>query len=211
METFQRARKPEHRELRRQAVLDAARELLLELPAADVSLREIARRLGGSKSGIVTYFETREALFLALLQRERASWLDEFEQAEFTQAGGEITEFWARSLAARPVLCELWSMLASTLERNVSAELIREFKLETSEQMQRQARLVARHVPGLTEAAADELVSTSIVVLIGLWPFANPTPAVVEATSDPRLASARVDFVTRYRRALQVLITSLTH
>ncbi|MEV6237017.1 TetR family transcriptional regulator [Lentzea sp. NPDC051838] len=207
METFQRARRPEQRELRRQAVLDAARELLLELPAADVSLREIARRLGGSKSGIVTYFETREALFLALLQRERAEWLDAFEAAV---TDGSLTDVWARSLAERPVLCELWSLLASTLERNVSAALIREFKLENRSQLLRQARIVARHVPGLSEEAADELVSTSMVVLIGLWPFANPTPEVLEAVSDPRLESARVDFVRQYRRTLDVLIAGLT-
>jgi AcrR family transcriptional regulator len=86
----------------------------------EVSLREIARRLGGSKSGIVRYYETREAFFLELLNRARQEWLDDLElrlppRSEATV--GEIATIWADSLAERPVLCELWSILAAVLER----------------------------------------------------------------------------------------------
>jgi hypothetical protein len=33
-----------------------------------------------------------------------------------------------------------------------------------------------------------------VVILAGLWPFSNPTPAIIEANTDPRLADAHVDF-----------------
>jgi AcrR family transcriptional regulator len=216
---FQRARRPEQRQMRRQAILDAAQELLGELPAAEISLREIARRLGGSKSGIVRYYETREALFLELLQRTRQEWLDEMENRlpPPSPAGGdaealvrEITDVWAGSLAERPVLCDLWSMLAAVLERNVSAANIRTFKLGNREHLLRLAHMIAQRLPRLGEAAADELVNTSVVVIAGLWPFANPGPAVREAIDDPRLASARVDFPQMLSRTLQVLIAGLS-
>jgi AcrR family transcriptional regulator len=212
---FQRARKPEQREVRRQAILDAAQALLAELPAQDISLREIARRLGGSKSGIVRYYETREALFLELLHRARAEWLDELDSrlpapgASTDDLVTEVATTWATSLAERPVLCELWSMLAGVLERNVSPAVIRDFKLGNREQLRRLARMVAERLPGLDDAAAVELVETSVVVTAGLWPFANPTPAVREAIDDPRLASSHVDFAATLRRDLRVLITGL--
>jgi AcrR family transcriptional regulator len=217
---FQRARRPEQREVRRQAILDAAHELLGELPAADISLREIARRLGGSKSGIVRYYETREALFLELLNRARQEWLDELElrlpsptssDADADELVTEIAAVWARSLAERPVLCELWSLLAAVLERNASPEVIRDFKLGNREQLGRFAHLIAERLPGLDDAAAVELVNTSVVVIIGLWPFANPTPEVVEAIDDPRLASAHIDFAESFSRTVRVLITGLLH
>ena len=219
---FQRARKPEQREMRRQAILDAAQELLAETPAADISLREIARRLGGSKSGIVRYYETREALFLELLQRARQQWLDELENrlptpGEAVEAGDDedalvraVTDEWAASLAERPVLCELWSMLAAVLERNVSPESIRSFKLGNREQLDCLARMIAKRIPRLGEAAAGELVNTSVVVIVGLWPFANPTEAVREAIDDPRLAASHIDFAQSLARTLQVLIRGLT-
>jgi AcrR family transcriptional regulator len=212
---FQRARRPEQREVRRQAILDAAQELLSRQPAQDISLREIARQLGGSKSGIVRYYETREALFLELLHRALREWLDELEhRLPPPEAGPDdpvtpIAETWAGSLAERPVLCELWSMLSAVLERNVSAAAVREFKLGHLEHLRRLARLIAERVTGLDEAAAIELVNTSVVVTAGLWPFANPTPTVTEAIDDPRLASSHVDFAATFARNLRVLITGL--
>ncbi|MFC0107588.1 TetR/AcrR family transcriptional regulator [Kibdelosporangium aridum] len=214
---FQRARRPEQREVRRKAILDAAQELLAEQPAQDVSLREIARRLGGSKSGIIRYYETREALFLELLQRARQEWLDELER-RLPRPGSSpddlvprIADTWARSLAERPMLCELWSMLASVLERNVSPAVIREFKLANREHLLRLAGMITERLPFLDDAAANELVRASVVVIVGLWPFANPGPAVLEAIDDPRLAASHVDFAETFSRDLQVLMTGLVH
>jgi hypothetical protein len=97
------------------------------------------------------------------------------------------------------------------LERNVSPESIRSFKLENRKVLIRLSRLIAGHVPGLANEAAEELVNISVSFLIGLWPFANPTPAVREAIDDPRLEASRIDFVDSFSRALQVFIAGLLH
>ncbi|MFI5775518.1 TetR family transcriptional regulator [Nocardia sp. NPDC051570] len=211
--TFQRARRPEQRELRRQAILDAAQQLLSELPAADISLREIARRLGGSKSGIVRYYETREALFLEVLQRAMREWLDDLEH-RLSAAADPLTAravagVWATSLAERPLLAELWSMLPGVLERNVSAESIREFKLANRRTLLRLAEMIAARLPGLSASAAEELVNASVPLLVGLWPFANPTPTVRAAIADPRLTASRIDFAQTFGRTLEMLIAGL--
>lgn len=209
---FQRARRPEQREVRRNAILDAAQELLAEHPVRDISLREIARRLGGSKSGIVGYYETREALFLELLRRALRDWLDELDHelpAPDAATDDRVTEIWARSLARRPVLCELWSVLSSVLEHNVSVEAVRDFKLDHHAHLRRLAGMIAERLPGLPESAPIELVNTSVVLVAGLWPFANPTRAVREAIDDPRLASARIDFAATFARGLLVHIAGL--
>src|ERR1700751_263650 len=78
-ETFQRARRPEQREVRRQAVLDAAAAMLVDDPASEISLREISRRVGLATSNVLRYFDSREAIFLELLARESTSWLDAME------------------------------------------------------------------------------------------------------------------------------------
>jgi hypothetical protein len=92
----------------------------------------------------------------------------------------------------------------------VSPANIRTFKLGNREHLLRLAHMIAQRLPRLGEAAADELVNTSVVVIAGLWPFANPGPAVREAIDDPRLASARVDFPQMLSRTLQVLIAGLS-
>ncbi|MEU6343640.1 TetR family transcriptional regulator [Streptomyces sp. NPDC046977] len=199
---FQRARRPEQREQRREAILDAAGTLLREMPASEVSLRELSRRVGLSKSNVVRYFETREAVFLELLDRSIGEWLDALEDELPPVPGpdgppvasGTLARAWAGSLARRPLLCELWSILAAVLERNVSVESVRAFKLREADHRARLARMAGDRLPGLDEPAAMELTRISVVLTAGLWPFANPSPAVVEATGDPCLAEARVNF-----------------
>jgi len=128
---FQRARSPEQREARRQAILEVAGQLLTEMPVSDVSLRELARRVGLSKTNVVRYFETREAVFFALLNRTIADWLDDLDLPTVPPAG--VVGALARSLAGRPLICDLWSALGTELERNISAEAVRDFKIEHAE------------------------------------------------------------------------------
>ncbi|WP_406271274.1 TetR family transcriptional regulator [Actinacidiphila glaucinigra] len=212
---FQRARSAEQREIRKQAIIDAATQLLAEMPVGEISLRELSRRVGLSKTNVVRYFETREAVFFELLNRSLAQWIEELP-AELPSAGAHgaaspeaVTDALARSLARRSLLCGLLSALGSELERNLSAESAREFKLAHGRLLGTLADLVQRNITALTPAAARELVSLTVVCTAGLWPFAHPSEAVAEAQRDPELAGTRVDFAERLGRTLHVAVTGL--
>jgi hypothetical protein len=58
-------------------------------------------------------------------------------------------------------------------------------------------------------AAAKELASATIVLIVGLWPLAHPGPAVTAAVEDPALLAAHVDFPARYSRMIELLTASL--
>ncbi|MEU8009841.1 TetR/AcrR family transcriptional regulator [Micromonospora parva] len=212
--SFQRARNPEQREARRRAILEVAAQLLTEMPVSDISLRELARRVGLSKTNVVRYFETREAVFFVLLNQSIDEWLDDLP-AELPPATGTppspaaVVDALARSVASRPLICELWSSLGTELERNISADAVRAFKLTHTELQVRLAGLLRQRIPALTVPASRELVALSILLIAGLWPFANPSPAVAEAVQDPLLAHSRVIFADRLSRALLVTITGL--
>lgn len=53
----------------RDEILDAARQLMLEVGPANVSLRGVARRAGFSPASLYTYFASREGLLAALTQQ----------------------------------------------------------------------------------------------------------------------------------------------
>ena len=74
--TFQRARSPEQRAERRRSILDTASVMLAEMPVADVTLNELARRVGLAKSNVLRYFDSREAVLLELLHAALQEWLD---------------------------------------------------------------------------------------------------------------------------------------
>ncbi|ROO85234.1 TetR family transcriptional regulator [Actinocorallia herbida] len=208
---FQRARNAEQREARRQTILEAAAQLLAELPVGDISLRELSRRVGLSKTNVVRYFETREAVFFALLNQSLEQWIADLpaDLPPAPAAPEAVADALARSLARRTLLCELLGSLGTELERNISAESARTFKLAHIRLLADLAALLQDHVPALTPSTARELVSLTVICTAGLWPFAHPSPAVAEAQRHPDLAPTKVDFPSRLSRALQVTLTGL--
>ncbi|WP_200862944.1 TetR/AcrR family transcriptional regulator [Amycolatopsis orientalis] len=202
MSDFQRARSPEQVEARREEILDVAEQLLTESSVGEISMRELARRVGLSASNVARYFPTREAVYLEVLDRARGAWLDSLAlDGDLPEVAATL----ASSLAARPVLCELISVLANVLERNVSTEIAREYKLRSAKHNARTADLLRTALPDLTPETAQELSAAIFVFTAGMWPLAHPNEAVQEAIKDPRLSGSRIDFEDRLTRLIVVL------
>lgn len=60
------------RDIRREGILDVAREVFLAEGYAAASMSTIAARLGGSKGTLYNYFKSKEELFSAVVQRHCA-------------------------------------------------------------------------------------------------------------------------------------------
>lgn len=208
---FRRARSAEQREERRTTILRAASDLLEVHPVRDISLRELARRVDLSKTNVVRYFETREAVFFALLNQELDHWLAVLpgELGE-GKDGKTLAAAFASSLARRPTICKLWSALGGELESNISPEAVRGFKLAHSDRQAGVAQALCAAMPGLGKAEAREFVSAAIILAAGLWPFANPSADVLEALKHPELASSRVEFARQLTRLFQLVMAGLT-
>ncbi|MEU4739793.1 TetR family transcriptional regulator [Actinosynnema sp. NPDC023658] len=182
---FQRARRPEQVQQRRRTILDAACAMLRERSVADISLRELSHRVGLAKSNVLRYFDSREAIFLEVLDEEWGAWLDEVEAALATEVDevGVATAI-ATSLLRRRLLCELLSGMAGVLERNIRVDFARVFKRRAHERTARLADLVRARVPVLDEAAARHFAGVVLVLTAGLWPHANPTDAVAQVMAE---------------------------
>lgn len=186
---FRRARRPEQVEARRAAILDAAGAMLTERPVAEISLRELAERVGLAKSNVLRYFDSREAIFLEVLERAWTDWLDRLElpatrsrarHAREAAVGRAIAE----ALVAAPLLCELLSVMGGVLERNISLDFARDFKRGATASTQRLAALVRARIPELSEEGATHFAGVTVILVSGLWPYANPTPAVARAAEE---------------------------
>src|SRR5882757_6962452 len=142
-ETYQRARRPEQKLERRDAILGAARELALRDGVRAVSLAGIAAQVGIHKSALLRYFETREQIFLELTAEAWREWVTALHAgldpaaldpaaldagaldagALASEARGSaalVADVFARSFGDRPLLCDLIAHTPLNLERNVS-------------------------------------------------------------------------------------------
>jgi AcrR family transcriptional regulator len=206
---YQRARRPEHKEERREAILLAARELAAERSVREVSLGDIARRVGLAKSNVLRYFETREEVYLRLLLREWEAWQVDVAVKLWSRppTPDGIAATLAHTLAERPLLCDLLSQMAEALERNVSAQMAREFKSSTIPMVSDLGAIITELLPGMDPEDGRETISAAIVIVAGLWPMANPSPRVQAMLADtPELIHGRVDFEHRLEHMLAALI-----
>lgn len=211
---FQRARSPEHKQERREAILAAAHDLAGEHPVREISLGDIARRIGLAKSNLLRYFESREDVFLQLLLREWEDWREDTAQqlASRPATPESVAATVAHTLAGRPRFCDLVSEMASVLERNVTVSTVRAFKAETLDKVDDLGAVVSERLPNLNTADGRETIAAALIITAGLWPIANPAPHVSAMYADiPELTRAHVDFEERLRHLLTTLITGFLH
>jgi AcrR family transcriptional regulator len=220
---YQRARRPEQKLERRDAILGAARELALRDGVRAVSLADIAARVGIHKSALLRYFETREQIFLELAGRAWREWVAALHAgldsaAPLRAAPGSpapgaaalVADVFARSFGDRPLLCDLIAHTPLNLERNVSLEAVRRYKLTSLGAVDEAAAMVLRVLPQLTLAECREFVGALASLAGALWQIANPAPALAALyASDPDLSRACVDLAPRLRRTAEILLAGL--
>ncbi|MGW4486783.1 TetR family transcriptional regulator [Amycolatopsis sp. NPDC004368] len=214
---FQRARRPEQIEARRATILATATAMLRERPVAEISLRELSDRVGLAKSNVLRYFDSREAIFLEVLDEVLRRWLDVVERALTTApADGpgfvreeRVAATIARTLGDDRLLCELVGSMASVLERNISVATARSFKHRAAAGTDRLATLVRGQVPELSPAGAVHFAEAVFVLVAGLWPYANPTEAVATVSAEMGAAPGADRFVDGLSETLANLLAGL--
>lgn len=199
-------------------ILATARTMLEQSPPADISLRELSQHVGLSKSNVVRYFPTREAVFLAVLAGDFRSWLDAVEQ-RLPRADARRRAHTRHELVAATVaqtltehhrFCDLLVASQTILERNIPIETAREFKTSAMTQVSRLATLVRSRIPELDEAEAFGFAGLIWALIAGVWPMANPSPVVAAVLAEPGFATMCVDFVPAMTRALTIALDGVT-
>ncbi len=209
---FRRARSAEAKQAREAAILEAARELGRAHGVREVTLTDIAAAVGMHKSALLRYFETREQIFLALTAEGWREWSAELRgdlarRAQATPA--EVAAVIAGTLARRPMFCDLLAQAPLNLERNVSIESVRSFKLVTLEEVELIGGELGRLL-GLDELESVDTIATATGLAGALWQMATPGPRLRELyTSDPRLGHAVVEVEPRLTRVLTACLTGL--
>jgi len=209
--TFQRARTEEQREIRRQAILDAASAMLDEMPVAAVTLNELSRRVGLAKPNVLRYFESREAVLLELLNRYLQEWLTDLagelaagvdENLPMAERAAAVAEILSHSLSGRVAMCDLFGAQVSVLEHNVSVEVVTRYKRASLERLTTMTALIEKYLPELGGDAT--LFSLQAMVMAGaLSAYSTPPPSLLAAyEAEPDLAPLHLSMKDHLRQAL---------
>jgi len=211
-----RARRPEAKEARRQALLAAARDLCERGSPDALRMADLAERAGLAKGTPFLYFATKEAVLLALLREELAAWFDATSTALRALAARPRTSTRARpravarllgrSLVARPLLRRLLTLLHGTLEENLALEEVVAFKRFLREGVLATGAALEAALPGLRRGRGAVTVLRLHALTIGIQAMTAPSPVVREALAEPDLALFDLEFEPLLEAALADLL-----
>lgn len=212
--SFERARQPEQIAQRRESILSATLELFEEQGFDRTRLADIGRRAGVSKATVYRYFESKEAIFLELLEQATEEWVRSLE-SELASLNGEgtvdgVARAVAGSLDVRPRLCSLASRVSSVLEKNLSQDAIRDFKRGNMALTVRLVNAVHAALPALSLSGAQQFVGLLVTFQNGLYPVAYPAPATEAVLAEPEFAPYRQSYRDVLFVAARLFLVALT-
>ena len=209
---FQRARKPDEIEARRETLLAAAAELFDAEGPMGTGLTAIAAKAGFTKSNVYRYFESREQvlleLFLGEMDRMVPALCARLEAVAEGDVAG-IADIIADEFASRPRLGQLTAILTGVLEANVSEDTIVRTKRTMGVLTAQLAGALQAKLP--QASLADCLWGISMIgtLVAGMWPSARPSPAAAAVLAREEFAAFRPNIGRDLRRAARALLGSI--
>jgi AcrR family transcriptional regulator len=207
---FQRARRPDQIEERKEAILLSAVRLFQKNGLENVSLTDIAREVGLAKSNIYRYFESREHIYLVVLQRLAS----QFEQRlylpleKFRGRGSvaKVAEIVTEAYIDSPEYGELVTVVNSVLEKRLTPGLVINFRSVFLDRRKRFAAVLASALPGTT---AEKILPFTLHIFLhvpGLWTFCYPRPDSEKLLNELKYRHLKLDFRREMTLFLQALL-----
>ena len=98
---------------RKEEIITACAELYKTMSFKEITIKEIGNATTFTRTSIYNYFQTKEEIFLALLQREYELWVQSLKRIQSgyeSMTGEEFADALAHSLEERQNLLKIMSM-----------------------------------------------------------------------------------------------------
>ena len=163
----------------------AAAELLYQTKGfKDITIQDIAKETSFTRTSIYNYFETKEEIFMALLQKEYERWVEELDAAIYGHGSmerGEIAKTLAVSLENRELLLKLMSMNHYDMEENSRLERVVEFKVAYGASIKAVDRLLQKFCTDMPDGERQDFIYSFFFFLYGIYPYTRVTDKQREA------------------------------
>ena len=183
----------EHTSARREEIIAACEQLYQTMSFKEITLKDIAGATSFTRTSIYNYFQTKEEIFLALMQREYERWvedLDALRESYTAMSADAFAGALARTLEKRGMLLKLLSMNHFDMEENSRPECLMQFKVAYGASIEAVRRCIGKFFPGMDEQAQQDFLYAFFPFLYGLYPYTT-----VSAKQRKAMAGAGLNFV----------------
>lgn len=163
---------------RKEEIINACAALYETTGFKDISIRDIGDRTSFTRTSIYNYFQTKEEIFLALLQREQERWIADVEDIARQNSALSVEEFadqMAHTLERRECMLKLESMNLYDMEGSSRMENLVSFKKTYADAIDAVSRCLEQFFPAMTAQDIQEFVCAFFPFLFGVYPYAMPT------------------------------------
>ena len=161
-------------EARREEIVNACEKLYQTMSFKEITIKEIGNATSFTRTSIYNYFQTKEEIFLALLQREYELWIADLDQimAENTALS---KDGFAHSLEKRAQLLKIMSMNHYDMETGSRPERLVEFKVAYGNSLKTVMHCLEKYFPEMPMAEKQQFLYTFFPFMFGIYPYTYVT------------------------------------
>lgn len=169
---------------RKEEIVNACAALYETMGFKDMTIRDIAAKTTFTRTSIYNYFQTKEEIFLALLQREHELWIADLEAIvrshETLSADGFADEL-SRTLEKRGCMLKLMSMNLYDMEGNSRIENLVAFKTVYAAAREAVAGCLKKFFPRMSDLDRQEFIYALFPFMFGVYPYTTASEKQKEA------------------------------
>ena len=213
---MKRARKPEQKEERREAILTAGWTLFREQAFTDISMSGVAAQANVAKGTLYLYFKTKEELFLAILTEKYSDFFGALN-AHLPQFPPTTDEFeygrqLARFLVQHPHMLRLMGIAPLMLEHNSDDDAIRAYKEVTLLNLGQTGGIFEAVTDFFPAGSGPQFVLDVYTVILGVHQITNIPQNVAELIEqEPHLNLFNIDQEEYLAHMIGTHLRGLTH
>ncbi len=175
---------------RREEILSACDKLYQTMSFKEITLKDIAGATSFTRTSIYNYFQTKEEIFLALMQKEYECWvkeLDSITESYTTMSAEAFSGVLAHTLEKHGLLLKLLSMNHFDLEANSRPECLLAFKTAYGASIEAVRRCLVKFFPDMDARAQQDFLYAFLPFLYGIYPYTTVSEKQRKAMADAGL------------------------
>ena len=179
--------------MRKDEIINACASLYETMGFRDITIRDIGNRTTFSRTSIYNYFQTKEEIFLALLQREHQAWADDLESIaneNESLTAEAVADKVARSLEKRGYMLKLMCMNLYDMECSSRIENLVSFKLAYANTLKVLTHCLEKFFPDMASDDIQKFIYAFFPFLFGVYPYTSTTEKQKEA-----MEIANIDYI----------------
>ncbi len=180
---------PELTASRREEIINACEQLYQSMSFKEITIKEIGAVTSFTRTSIYNYFQTKEEIFLALMQREYEKWSHEllsFAEQQETVSADSFADALAHSLEKHEQLLKLLAMNHYDMEEHSRPERLRDFKVAYGASLDAMRACLHKFFPAVN---CERFIFVFFPFLFGVYPYSVATEKQLRA-----MREANMDF-----------------